>query len=330
MPAVGFVKPGGGYLSFDEAPDYYDKHTDVPWSAIALIAKLEKDARRFGLGMSPSGADGETTCIRQLAIKKFLDYLISGISSWQALEGTILHHGFEEIAPPRPGWERELLFPDFFVNEGIILDSANWQKDPLSGSLELEMFPGIWMNGKIDLSKHDWTAIADYKTKAWSGWKDRATGKWKIRHYPPDINNRIQINLYRRAVELCTGINPTELIIHRVYRGARDAQQAWKKYRLEVMSNDELEFRIRDHVVRGQDTFQALRQIVIDNPKATKEELQELLIEGIREVPMDGLDKQMLRGTKCTLYCDQQPVCFKIAGMVGFDDKPDDLLQIKR
>jgi hypothetical protein len=329
MPAVGFTRAGQpGALSFEEAPDWYDANTNVPWAAIALVAQLEKDVRRFGMGLSPSGADEETTCIRQLAIKKFLDYLINGISTWQAMEGTILHHAFESIAPPRPGWYRELLFPDYFVENDILHPDANVQRDPLSGSLELEMFDGIWMNGKLDLVREDWLKLSDYKSKAWGGWRDRKTRAWKIKHYPPDMGQHLQLNLYRRAIELCTGVNPKELKIDRVYRGARDANQAWIPYNIPVMANAELEARIRPHVEAGQDAFAMLRQIVIDNPKATKEELQALLIEGIKEIPMDGLDKGMLRNTKCTEYCTQQPICFRLAGMVDFDSEPDDLLAI--
>lgn len=325
MPAVGFTKPGHpGKLSFEEAPKWYAENTEVPAEAIALLAKLEKDARRFGLGLSPSGADAETTCIRQLAIKKFLDYLVNGVKEWQATEGTIWHAAFEAVAPAQDGWQREVLVPDFM--EGA--DNIPLQRDPLSGSLELEVFDGIWMNGKVDKLRDDFTEIEDFKTKAWGGWKDRKTGMWKIRHYPPDMGAHLQLNLYRRMVEVCTGVNPSKLTLRRMYRGARDAEQAWKKFDIPVMSNDELEARIRPHIERGQEAFAMLRQIVIDNPNASKKELQPLLIEGIKTLPLDGRDKRMLRDTKCHLYCTQQPICFQLAGLVGFDDEPQNLLEI--
>ena len=329
MPAVGFTKPGHeGWLKFEDAPEWYAEFTEVPAEAIAILVKLEGDARRYGVGLSPSAADSTTTCRRQLAIKKFLDYLINGVQEWQATEGTTWHKAFEVIAPPTKGWLREVLIPDQWFAGGPrtrgIEDLPSYiQRDPLSGSLECEVFPGIWMNGKVDKLRDDCSALEDFKTKAWGGYRDRKTKMWKIRHYPPEIGNAIQLNLYRRMVEVCTGVNPGELTIRRMYRGARDPQQAWKKYDIQVMSNDELEARIRDFTIEAQDMFATLRQIVIDNPKASKAELQDLLVEGIKKLPMEGLEQGMLNSSKCSLYCTQQPICYEMAGMVDFDSTPE-------
>lgn len=321
MPAVGFTKPGqGGKLSFEEAPEWYAQNTEVPAEAIALIAYLEQDSRRYGQTVTPSGACEDTTCLRQQAIKRFLKYLINGISSWQATEGTAWHYAFERAVPTRvdeDDWHREVLLPRFFVGK----TTANVEKDPLSDSHAVEIFPGLWTSGKLDKLKTDFTEIEDFKTQAWAGYREKKTGLWKVTHYPPKEDNVIQLNMYRRMVEVCTRVNPSKLTIRRMYRGARDAQQAWKKFDVRVMSNDELEATIRPFMERAAGIFGELRDIVLSTEDGP--ERQEKLVEVISKLPLDGKDKRMLGNQKCTLYCTQRPICYKMAGLVGFEDEAD-------
>jgi hypothetical protein len=296
--------------------------------------------------MSPSVACEKTTCIRQLAIKKFLPYLINGVSEWMATEGTAWHKAFEGVTPEvEDEYYREVLLPDFYEIFSPAKDSFNppttWKGDidwpglikddkirlfqytPDHSSWEINLFPGIWMNGKVDKLRDDMLRIEDFKTKSWGGWKDFKTGQHKIKHYPPDRGATIQLNLYRRMVEVVTGVNPKELVIRRMYRGARVAAEAWKKYDIDVWSNDELEANIRPHVDRAVAAFTDLKGIEDRHVSNESDPIPELLAY-INQLPLDGHQKHMLNGTKCPLYCTQMPICFELAKMVRFETKPDE------
>ncbi len=343
MPATGYTKPKakGESLSFEEAPNYYAEHTEVPAEALHIVTSMEGDPRRRGTNMSPSVCSERTTCIRQLAIKKFVPYLINGISEWQATEGSAWHAAFEAVTPEAEDeYYREVLLPDFFevfvpgvekfnpvptwagkVNWGNVR-LFEYVKD-VHESHEIEVFDGIWMNGKVDKLRHDMTRIEDFKTKAWPGWKDRASGQHRVRHYPPSKDAVIQLNLYRRMVEVMTGVNPSELVIRQMYRGSRIADQSWKKYDIEVWSNDQLEFEVRPFIEKAVGHFTALKQIE-DDALAKGDNPLYAIREYINELPLDGQDKHMFNGLKCSTYCTQMPICFEWANVPRFDTKPDE------
>jgi hypothetical protein len=352
VPAIGFTKPGhpGEELSFEDAPEWYAEHTEIPAEAIALVGSLEGDPRRRGTNMSPSAACEKVTCIRQLAIKKFVPYLINGISEWAATEGTAWHKAFEDSRPDcLDGFYREVLLPDFFhpsvmadryplaqLERSIADVEDNWNTLAQKGyireieyvknvhsSWEIQVFDGIWMNGKVDKLREDMLRIEDFKTKAWGGWQDRKTGQHKIKHYPPGPSDKIQLNLYRRMVEVMTGVNPTELYIRRMYRGARSAREAWKKYRIDVMSNDQLEAQIRPFVERAVKHFTALKQIE-DDALAKGDDPGPAILRYIKDLPLDGERLHMFNGHKCPEWCTQMPICFELSGKVRFETKPDE------
>jgi hypothetical protein len=326
MPAVGFTMPGHeGSLSFEEAPKWYEQNTETPAEAIRIVASLEGDPRRRGVNLSPSNGCPANFCLRQVALKKFIKYLINGVSEWQATEGSAWHKAFEDVTPKTADeYHRELLLPDGLLD---VLGPEAWAKHKREGtcrwfqytpdheSCEVQLFPGIWMNGKVDKLREDMLRIEDFKTKAWAGWKDRKTGAHKIRHYPPGKSETIQLNLYRRMVEVITGINPQELVIRRMYRGARLADEAWKKYDMDVLSNDELEANVRPHVERSVGVLTTLKEIEEAELAAGRDPESALLAE-IAKLEMTGHVKGFFNNQKCSLYCTQMPICFELGNMV--------------
>jgi hypothetical protein len=340
MPAVGYTKPGeDGSLSFEDAPAWYEQNTEIPAEAIRLVTSLEGDPRRRGTNLSPSNSCGQITCVRQLAIKKFIPYLVSGISEWAATEGTAWHKAFESITPKvEDEYHREMLLPDDVLD---LLGFEAWAKHKREGTIrlfrytptheswEVRLFDGIWMNGKVDKLKHCFTRIEDFKTKGWPGWKDFKTGQQKVKHRAPGMDAAIQLNLYRRMVEVITGVNPQELVIRRMYRGSKIADESWKKYDVEVWSNDELEARIRPHVDHAVKVFSTLKDIELAECSAGRDPVPALLDE-IDKLELTGHKKNLFNGTKCPLYCTQMPICFARAGMVRFETKPGEtrLVQI--
>ncbi len=337
MPAVCYTKPGeGGYLSFDDAPAWYDQNTEVPSEAIRLLTSLEGDPRRLGLNLSPSSLASRSTCIRQLLIKKFFPYAIDGTAEWQATEGTIWHKAFDAIVPKQDDrWYREALLPNDLlprvganrwaklVEDGLL---RFWEYTPYHSSWEVQIFPDIWVNGRTDKLAKDLSEIQDFKTKAFPGWKDRKTGTWKVRHYPPDEDVTIQLNAYRRMVEVLTGVNPETLTVRQMYRGSKIAKESWKKYDIEVWSNDQLESKIRPHVETFRGHAVAMKEIK-DEAEAAGNDPMPGLFKYLAQVPLDG--ERMFNGLKCPMYCTQMPICFEQAGKVRFDSAPGETSLIR-
>jgi len=332
MPAVCFTKPGTpDTLSFEDAPSWYDENTEVPEEAIRCIIEHEGDPRRLGLNLSPSTLCERTTCKRQLLLKKFFPYAIDGAAEWQAEEGTIWHKAFDAVVPKTDDrWYREVLLPNNLL---VSLGANRWNKlvdddvlrfwkyTPTHSSWEVQIFPGVWVNGRADKLKKDFSEIQDFKTKAWSGWKDRKTNAHKIRHYPPGDDERIQLGAYQRMVEVLTGTRPEKLTIRQMYRGSRIAKESWKKYSLDPMSNDELESKIRQHVEQFTTWATEMKSLKDDAEKGGKNPLP-VLAAYMDRVPLDG--EKMFNGLKCSLYCTQMPFCYQIANKVRFETKPDE------
>ena len=336
MPAVCYTKPGTpDTLTFEEAPAWYDENTEVPEEAIRLLTELEGDPRRLGINLSPSSLSERTTCKRQLLIKKFFPYAIDGTSEWQATEGTIWHKAFDAIVPKQDDrWHREVLLPNALMGDRktdptltrykqLIEDGTLklWEYTPHHSSWEVQIFPGIWVNGRVDKLAKDLSEIQDFKTKAFPGWKDRKTNSWKVKHWPPGDDERIQLGAYARMVEVLTGTRPPKETIRQMYRGSRIAKESWKKYPLEPMENDELEAKIRPHV----ETFTGWAtemKCLKDETEAKGENPLPVLGAYLDRVPLDGT--RMFNDTKCSLYCTQMPICFALAGKVRFETRPDE------
>jgi hypothetical protein len=332
MPAVCFTKPGTpDTLSFEDAPAWYDENTEVPEEAIRCLIEHEGDPRRLGLNLSPSTLYDRNTCSRQLLLKKFFPYAIDGAAEWQAEEGTIWHKAFDSVVPKvEDRWHREMLLPDDLLP---LIGAAAWAKlidedkirlwhyTPHHQSWEVQIFPGIWINGRVDKLEKNLTEIQDFKTKAWSGWKDRKTNSHKIRHYPPGQGEGIQLGAYSRMVEVVTGTRPTKEIIRQMYRGSRIAKESWKKYELDQMANDELEAKIRPHVERFVGWATEMKSLKDDAETSGKNPLP-VLSAYLDRVPLDG--EKMFNCLKCSLYCTQMPICFKLANKVRFETSMDE------
>lgn len=335
MPAYGFTKPGsadGGALSFEDAPEWYDENTEIPSEAIRIIAASEGDPRRRSTNLSPSSCGERGTCLRQLALKKFIPYLIDGCSEWQATEGTIYHEAFENAAPEDDPWHREVELPKFLktVDEARFdeLVAAGMIREKATSGWEMQVLDGIWMSGRVDKLKKDLTEIQDFKTKAWPGWKDRKTGAHKVRHYPPSDDVKIQLNLYGLMVAKLFDVEVPGLVIRQVYKGTRIAKETFKRHELDVIPEGELDLMIRGFVEKAVEQFEHLRRIELDCDVRGVDPVPEIL-EEINKMEMTGQVKNMFNGTKCALYCTQMPICFELAGNVRFDTDPSECRVIK-
>ncbi len=309
MPIVGFTwtkMDNGRVLEFAaplaEAPEYFERNGLMPAEAVLALASECGDERRTaGCGVSASMLDRGTTCRREVLINRYMDNWVDPRKLWDAEEGTLIHHVLFSTGG-LPGWEREYLIP----NER----HANHPKvrSPKPGVWEYEIFPGVWLSGRVDKVKDDWSELHDFKTQRYSATDRGVKHDW-----------RVQLNAYRFMLEDLEGVTVKAMKVWKIMRGSYDHNKTFKAY------SEPDQVLLMDRAVwaegpelngRGgvREFAQEMTQLLEDCEKAEDKE------GFIRLLPLDG--KAMFTSRKdpgqckCRDWCSVRPTCDRI--QIGF------------
>jgi hypothetical protein len=307
MPITQIIDPANNVLlPIDKAAEHFDEQGLVPAETIYALIKQQVDERNEygGEHLSPSQITPRSTCRRELILKRFFDYAQDPFQLWKAMEGTLYHDAFAHSGKDRPGAERELSLPDNHLHASHPLIQIR------EGRPRIEVFPGVWMRGTVDLLMQSLGTIVDYKTTKYTAqdYWDRQSEEWKP-----------QINIYAYIVELLRECGITHLWVWRLYRGAYDSTKAFRKIPIQKVERDDLWFELKPWVEETLALLQRANEIYQTGLiKGTdwKPALEQL----VRTIGMEG--ENMFKGkdgsNKCTRYCPVKDLCFGIEGRMNF------------
>ena len=308
MPLAGFECPStGDTIDIEAASEYFEDNGIVPAEVIdaIVLADIKSSTLRSGTHLSPSIADPESTCRREVVIKRFLPYFPLPYQSWLADEGTAIHAYLQQagatIANNKSKFEVRLP-----TEEHRNLVDVTRTED---GVLEVSILPKIPMSGQIDrvtqLSNGN-VDITDYKTKGypWTYKKDAD---------PVDYSSgeakkaQIQLNFYRFMYEKLFGVKVENLWIWKIYKGSRKRNKTFTKIPVPMMTLHDLAIKASPHLL-------SLGEMLLNAESLTDK--PEKLEKYIASLPMDG--EKMFNGQKCPLYCDGYKICFGLSGKAVF------------
>jgi len=290
MPLIGFECPKCGKTTgLEDGPMHlHDCGAIMAQAAQALIDADGDERRMLGGGASPSIGNADTTCRRELLLRRHYPYTMNPFRLWAALEGVAYHKGLLELSGLLPDWEVEVGFPRE-EDQGLpgIRRNERWH------FLQAEVWPGVWMSARVDAWNRETGTILNLKstrtTKVDYGFKK----DWGV-----------QSNLERMVMEKC-GVKVQEMEIWRVYKGCYDDATAWRKFIVP---------RIPDELLREQcEGF--LRELIEWDDRMEEAEDKDVVLD---KVPLEGLDRRMFNGKKCTHYCSSYKLCMAKAGRVVF------------
>lgn len=307
MPFAGFVCPiCDALLPWpDPAREHFETvHPVVPVGALAAsFSAPEDEARRGGDFLSPSMAGG---CMREHALRRTEATWVNPYDVWKMTEGTLWHKVMAGVNVP--GWLTEVALPEAFVperhdragdcdpEEVVVVDGAAPVRVRRRNYVwELELWPDVWLSGRADVLKRDYTALDDYKSKSCPvGSRDKATGtvKYNIGNYGASADHVTQLNLYGLMVERLTGVRPA-LRVWQLWKGIQDARLAWS-----AQAVPHLEEGVLRGLVEGD--FKALCEVMRVEDKAQRR-------EAIAGMPLQG--RTQMGGKKCFMYCGQKKAC---------------------
>lgn len=322
MPVVGFQDLKGGHMTFNEGLEYFENTPTenaigkdslgiIPSEALMLMIDDDEDYRTKHGRLSPSSLDDindPTKCRRDIYLGRFLDYYLNPMDLWEASEGTLLHKMFEIAGSHDKTHEysREIRLPHYDGTRVVI--------DPIDNKPCYEIWPGVLMRGTIDACNGK--ILKDFKTERYPmvfGKKlpgvDYADGKvggaWAI-----------QTNIYRDMWERATGDEIEHIYVWRFYRGSRERTLTFRKFEVPIVSLDRIWKDVEPFVVS---MLGYLKQgTEIEASGMTEDQKREAHLIIAKNIPMDGYEKKIFRGQKCSKYCSQREQCFGLAGMVDF------------
>ena len=280
---------------------FSDVHQVVPPAALlAAITAPEDEARRGGDFLSPSLAGG---CMREQALKRTEAVWVNPLKAWKMSEGTLWHEVMQKNAAP--GWLPEVKLPEHFVPNGtygpdvttfpldLMGQSANVRRR--LGVWELELWPDVWLSGRADAIKDDFTVLHDYKSKdspVGSKRKGETVARYNVGNWPASDDHVLQLNIYALMVKRLTGVRPT-LAIWQLYKGIQDAALAWRLLPVPFVEEAELRASVEADFVRLRDVMR-----VEDAAKRRA---------AIGWMPLQG--RTMFGGKKCSMYCGVKAAC---------------------
>lgn len=310
MPIRAFVHPTTNEIvPLDQAVDVFEDSGIMPAGITQILVDDINDSRRQGAHLSPSMLIPETTCRREVVIKRLLEYDLDPLTLWDAIEGT-LYHRMVASAKASQGRKREYEVP---------LPARASDREQVA---EIEVFPGITLSGRTDVVEHTPTAdcddtamlraveIQDIKTSRFP-WKKGKDGKpisydhFKIPEWT------IQTNLYRYLYEAEHETVVRALWVWRAYRGSYDRTVTWRKIPIPLVPKAQLWEQIGEFTTTLKAFLEKGVEIWKGGDKAALEEF-------VRTVPMDGEINRMFHGQKCPSYCAVQKICFGLEGRTTF------------
>ena len=295
MPLTHFICPETNEkISFEDAPTYFDERGIMPAAAVrATLADLD-DVRRKGAHLSASMLNPSTTCRREVVMKRFTDYGQTPWAMWDADEGTLYHQILSTWGAGDPLRFYEQRLPPMGRNETLIPGV------PLTGRSD-EIYTIV-----LDPAGKE-VEIIDFKTTRFP-WKKTKDGKpvdyMRPEEHVPQLNTLRYLfedsDPYKRTVRA--------LWVWRIYKGSYERTATFRKVPIPMVTREALLDIIGEHASSLQGYLNAAEAAT------TPEELE----AAIDAAPMDGNDKQMFNGTKCSKYCIMYDDCFKRKGLARF------------
>lgn len=296
MPLAYFICPETNEkISFEDAPTYFDERGIMPAAAVrATLADLD-DVRRKGTHLSASMLNPDTTCRREVVMKRFTGYGQTPWAMWDADEGTLYHQILSTWGEGDPLRFYEQRLPPIGRNETLIPGV------PLTGRSD-EIYI-ITPEPKDSLE----VEIVDFKTTRFP-WKKTKDGK-PVDYMRPE-DHVPQLNMLRYLFEDSDPYKRTvrALWVWRIYKGSYERTATFRKVPIPMVSREALLNIIGEFAGSLQGYLNACEA-------ATTPEQLEAAIDA---APMDGHDNAMFNGTKCARFCVMQEPCFKLKGMVRF------------
>lgn len=192
------------------------------------------------------------------------------------------------------------------------------KKDPDDGKLVIEVFPSIFMRGRID--KHDipYTTITDFKTEKFPktyGKSNIPKTDWgekkAVRDWP------LQLSIYAFMLEQMYGKLPERLFVWRMYRGSREKTLTFRKFEVPLLSKEMVWNECGEHLTTLARYLQEALVMHQDDTLPIKDR-QEKIKKFCATIPKDGADKKMFNNTKCHRYCVVRDLCFGLEGKTVF------------
>lgn len=305
MPIAYFIDPKTmEHVPIEKAVEHFEETGISPGEVIQAIIDDLDDARRQWLHLSPSIMNPDVNCRREIVINRTLPIGLDPLTLWSAYEGTAWHRAFNLIAQSYGGWYREMALPgkEDAAHPKVRKVEHNGQE-----FYEVEVFPGIWLSGVADRVKEDYSILTDFKSTnyPWTRRKDETPYDYAESQVQ---GWSIQVNLYKKMIEILKGIRPSEMWAWRIYRGSRNRNFTFRKLPIPFMDDERLEAKIREHATTLHGYLEAAHNA---DPGPDREAV-------IKGIPLDGKDKRMYNNQKCPLYCSAKDTCYKLAGLTVF------------
>lgn len=283
-------------VPIEEAQEKFEQAGLLPAEVIGLIIEEIDDERRSGhCGLSPSVMIPSTTCRREQAIKRFVPYVQDPLKIWAAISGR-LWHGMLQKAQVPEGWRQEVPLPGP-QHEGV----EGVRRNP-GGFYELELWPGVWVSGRVDRLGLDSNGleVCDFKSQRYAKTDYGAKPEWAL-----------QLTTYARMYGKLEKVQvPGRLCVWRLYEGSYDLDRTFRKFNINLLGEEVWEGILK---VWCQDFVGMLREV----ENATKTGDLDLVDDAIRAIPMEGEVKGMFNGKKCPEYCSCMKECWRIEGRAG-------------
>lgn len=285
----------------------------MPAEAVRAIIydDYEKQDPRY---ISPSKISPLNQCRREIVIEHYQPFAVDLLKRWEALEGNLWHGMFSRMSAGE-GWMSEVKLPDDLLSEGRAreLEDEGLLKECEDGKLRLQVMPGVWVRGTGDRIRDDFLVYCDHKSKRWPF--SRPPGHEPSPKYGPEGQYTresvkdwaFQFSTYSKMIEMCTGVLPQEQWAWQVFRGSKNRAHTFRKIPVPLRSAVDMWGEISEW------TTQLLKWL--DEAHGLGEQALENFIQ---KIPLDGHDRQLFNGQKCSKYCEAQGCCFALAGMMEF------------
>ncbi len=312
MPIVGFICPD----SRDQVPfDHFETCTHGvggrpsfnPTFARIMARKITEDVRHTGLKLTITRVMG---CPRQTYIETQYNQYVDPSGMCAAARGTALHGIFAAAADP-----------DYWITEA---------SDPVRLNLKGKLF-GVELDMLVDVLRRDLREIVDYKFPLDFSVRYRGTipkPEWLAASIP-DPATRAKIKAGMPKIEYIVQLNAARILL---------GQQEWavrEGYDPEAPMLTSWDFALGQGGKGGPAALQA--------PYLTEEEMlgvhpyggaasiadnietwMEMLARHAENPPRDEhaaslplAGQSMMRGDKCTLYCESEPICSGLVRRFG-------------
>lgn len=311
MPVTGFLCPKcNKSVPIEEAQEHFADVCAVMYhgSVQAIINNLGDERRALGAGVSASQGSPEATCRRQVVLERFVPYSIDIRMQEDAEEGSNYHSAFHKRGAGGVwAYETPLPGPADAGKPGVRRNAA--------GFYEYELWPDVWFSCMVDAHKN-WKWIDDLKTarpaKSMRCPKCNYYQSGKI--WPPGNDNKAQLMLAKVVAERL-GYGPVEQL--RIWKYVRGCYEAAERHHPFVIMDGSREHPFWSEAQLEQHCREHLSSMasMVRTAEALQGEPGWMFDAWLKaNVPLDGLERNLFNGKKCTMYCSVKDICFQLAG----------------